>query len=127
DNYMDQMANQALEKRKAHEFNDAYNYVEERIRYIKNSIDAIEFLIEGIDSKNELYINAAASKIMFLTNTSEDLEGLMNRLFKLILSEKKVDYSQIFNLFRARNLDENSLQTVRRPRVDAVAEAIDYN
>lgn len=127
DSYMDQMANQALEKRKAHEFNDAYNYVEERIRYIKNSIDAIEFLIEGIDAKNELYINAAASKIMFLTNTSEDLEGLMNRLFKLILSEKKIDYSQIFNLFRARNLDENSLQTVRRPRVDAVAEPIDYD
>ena len=79
---MDTMANQALEKRKSLEYNDAYNYVEERIRYITNSIDAIEYLIEGIDSKNELYINAAASKIMFLTNTSEDLEGLMNRLFK---------------------------------------------
>jgi len=125
--YMETMAEQALTKRKALQYNDAYNYVEERIRYIKDSIDAIEYLIEGIDNKNELYINAAASKIMFLTNTSEDLEGLMNRLFKIILSDKKVDYSQIFNLFRARNLDENSLQTVRRPRVDAVAEEIDYN
>jgi len=124
---MDTMANQALEKRKALEFNDAYNYVEERIRYIKNSMDSIEYLIDGIDAKNELYINAAASKIMFLTNTSEDLDGLMNRLFKVILSDKKIDYSQIFNLFRARNLDENSLQSVRRPRVDAVAEAIDYD
>lgn len=127
DSFMDTMANQALEKRKALEFNDAYNYVEERIRYIKNSMDSIEYLIDGIDAKNELYINAAASKIMFLTNTSEDLDGLMNRLFKVILSDKKIDYSQIFNLFRARNLDENSLQSVRRPRVDAVAEAIDYD
>src|SRR5690554_7606238 len=90
-------------------------------------MDSIEYLIDGIDAKNELYINAAASKIMFLTNTSEDLDGLMNRLFKVILSDKKIDYSQIFNLFRARNLDENSLQTVRRPRVDAVAEPIDYD
>jgi len=125
--YMDMMTNQALEKRRALEYNDAYNYVEERIYYIANSMEAMEYLIEGIDSKNELYINAAASKIMFLTNTSEDLEGLMNRLFKVILSDKKIDYSQIFNLFRARNLDENSLQTVRRPRVDAVAEPIDYD
>ncbi len=125
--YMDIMTNQALEKRRALEYNDAYNYVEERIYYIANSMEAMEYLIEGIDSKNELYINAAASKIMFLTNTSEDLEGLMNRLFKVILSDKKIDYSQIFNLFRVRNLDDNSLQTVRRPRVDAVAEPIDYD
>ncbi|WP_025725250.1 Wadjet anti-phage system protein JetA family protein [Acholeplasma granularum] len=127
DAYLDTLANQALEKRRKHDFNDAFNYVEERIRYIKNSVDAIEYLIESIDAKNELYINAAASKIMFLTNTSEDLEGLMNRLFKLILSPKKIDYSQIFNLFRARNLDENSLQSLRRPRIDAVPEEVNYD
>ena len=33
------MAEQALTKRKALQYNDAYNYVEERIRYIKDSID----------------------------------------------------------------------------------------
>lgn len=30
---------------------------------------------------------------MFLINILEDLEGLMNCLFKIILSDKKVDYS----------------------------------
>ena len=53
-------------------------------------MEALEYLISAIDAKNELYINAAASKIMFLTNTSEDLEGLLNRLFKIILSINNV-------------------------------------
>lgn len=126
DLYLDTLANQALEHRRKVEFNDAFNYVEEKIRYIKDSVDAIEFLIDAIDEKNELYINAAASKIMFLTNTSEDLEGLLNRLFKVILREKHFDYHEIFNLTKARNLDDNSLQTIRRQRIDPVAEAINY-
>lgn len=126
DIFLELMANQALKQRKKSQYNDAFDYVEERIRYIKDSIESIEFLVNAIDEKNELYINAAASKIMFLTNTSEDLEGLLNRLFKVILKEKEFDYSQIFNLVRARNLDDNSLQTIRRPRVDAIAEEINY-
>ncbi|WP_162163976.1 Wadjet anti-phage system protein JetA family protein [Acholeplasma hippikon] len=126
DSYLELMANQVLKQRKKTEYNDAFDYVESKIRYIKDSIDAIEYLVSAIDEKNELYINAAASKIMFLTNTSEDLEGLLNRLFKIILKEKEFDYSKIFNLVRARNLDDNSLQTVRRPRVDAIAEEVNY-
>ncbi len=126
DQYLDQMANQAIVQRRKIEFNDAFNYVEERIRYIKDSVESIEFLITAIDDKNELYINAAASKIMFLTNTSENLEGLLNKLFKVILKEKQLDYDSIFNLVRVRNLDDNSLQTVRRQRIDPVAEEINY-
>src|SRR5690606_7970390 len=82
--------------------------------------------IAAIDNKNELYINAAASKIMFLTNTSEDLEGLLNRLFKVLLKEKHFDYSSIFNLIRARNLDDGSIYSPRRQRIDPVAEDINF-
>src|SRR5690606_329890 len=93
---------------------------------IKDSVDAIEFLINAIDEKNELYINAAASKIMFLTNTSDNLEGLLNRLFKIVLKEKEFDYTPLFNLVRARNLDDNSLYKERRQRIDPVAEEVNY-
>lgn len=126
DTYLDTLANQALVARRKLEFNEAFSYVEDKVRFIKDSIDSIEFLIEAIDAKNELYINAAASKIMFLTNTSEDLEGLLNRLFKIILKEKTFNYSEIFNLTRMRNLDDNSLQTIRRPRIDPVVEEVNY-
>lgn len=125
--YLDTMANQAITQGKRHEFNDAFEYVEERIRYINESVESIEFLVQSIDEKNEMYINAAASKILFLTNTSEDLEGLFNRFFTLILNQKHFDYSEVFNLFNARNLDDESLQTIRRKRVDAVADEINYD
>src|SRR5690606_30531064 len=46
--------------------------------------------------------------------------------FKVILREKHFDYHEIFNLTKARNLDDNSLQTIRRQRIDPVAEAINY-
>ncbi|MBN3490094.1 hypothetical protein JV173_01060 [Acholeplasma equirhinis] len=126
DQYLDEMTNQAIEQRRKIDYNDAFNYVEERIRYIKDSVDAIEFLINAIDEKNELYINAAASKIMFLTNTSDNLEGLLNRLFKIVLKEKEFDYTPLFNLVRARNLDDNSLYKERRQRIDPVAEEVNY-
>ncbi len=90
-------------------------------------MDAIEYLIQSIDEKNELYINAAASKIMFLTNSSEDFEGLINRLFKIILKEKEFDYTNIFNLSDIRNVDSGSLFTIRRRRVEPEPEIIDYD
>ncbi|WP_162150660.1 Wadjet anti-phage system protein JetA family protein [Acholeplasma equifetale] len=124
---LEELALQAMKAKNYAEFNDAFNYIEARIRYIRDSIEAMEYLINSIDEKNEMYINAAASKIMFLTNTSEDFEGLLNRLFQIILKEKQFDYSQIFNLFRARNLDDASLYTVRRKRVDPIPEEIDYD
>lgn len=128
DLYLDQLTEQAVIARKKTEYNDAFNYVESRIRYIRDSMEALEYLISAIDAKNELYINAAASKIMFLTNTSEDLEGLLNRLFKILLSDKqRIDYSSIFNLVRIRNLDDASLFSPRRPRIDPVAEDINFD
>ena len=126
DHYLDQLAEQAMTARKKTEYNDAFNYIESRIRYIRDAMDALEYLIAAIDNKNELYINAAASKIMFLTNTSEDLEGLLNRLFKVLLKEKHFDYSSIFNLIRARNLDDGSIYSPRRQRIDPVAEDINF-
>src|SRR5690606_5431490 len=128
DLYLDQLTEQAVIARKKTEYNDAFNYVESRIRYIRDSMEALEYLISAIDAKNELYINAAASKIMFLTNTSEDLEGLLNRLFKIILSDKqRIDYSSIFNLVRIRILDDASLFSPRRPSIDPVAEDINFD
>ncbi len=125
--YLDELTNQVLLQNKIPEYNDAFNYVEEKIRFIKDAMDAIEYLIQSIDEKNELYINAAASKIMFLTNSSEDFEGLINRLFKIILKEKEFDYTNIFNLSDIRNVDSGSLFTIRRRRVEPEPEIIDYD
>lgn len=122
---MERLAEDTMKLKRIEDYNDAYNYLEEKILYIRESFNALDQLISSIDRKNEQYINAATSKILFLTNEADDIDGIFNRLFKIILSGKKFDYSILFNLTGARNLDTESLYNVRRKRIDPVVEEID--
>ena len=117
---MNDLANQAMVDKKIEDYNDAFNYIEEKVRFITDSFNAFDNIIMAIDRKNEQYVSAAASKILFLTNHSDDIEGIFNRIFKIVIDsdEEVFDYSELFNLVHARNLDTDSLYTQRRLRVD---------
>lgn len=124
---MDILTKNVMVLKKINNYNDAFIYIEDKIRYIINSFGAFESLIQSIDRKNEQYISAATTKILFLTNRSDDIEGIFNRLFTIVLSsdDKTFDYSNIFNLFSARNLDTESLYTERKQREESIPEQID--
>lgn len=124
---MDNLAQIVMKVKRIEDYNDAFLYVEDRLRFITDSFTALEHLILAIDRKNEQYISAAASKILFLTNQSDDIEGIFNRLFKLILSQKGMDYDPLFNLVFARNLDTLSLYNQRRSRIDPIPEQITFD
>lgn len=121
---MDYMASEVMELKKIEDYNEAYLYVEERLRFIYDSFNSLELLIDTIDRKNEQYISAASSKILFLTNTSDDIEGLFNQLFKIIVDGVDINYNDIINLTQARNLDTLSLYNQRRHRIEAIPEEI---
>ncbi len=121
---MDILAHDAMNVKRIENYNTAFEYVETSIRHIKDSFEGLELLILAIDRKNEQYIHAVANKILFLTNHSDDLEGLINRLFKIILTSKKLDYASLFNLTKARNIDTDSLYSPRIKRSVAVAEEV---
>lgn len=121
---MDYMANEVMGLKKIEEYNEAYLYVEERLRFIYDSFNSLELLIDSIDRKNEQYISAASSKILFLTNTSDDIEGLFNQLFQIIVGGGKIDYNEIISLSQVRNLDTLSLYNQRRHRVETIPEEI---
>ncbi|MFA5560274.1 MAG: Wadjet anti-phage system protein JetA family protein [Acholeplasmataceae bacterium] len=121
---MDFLAQNAQKTKRIEDYNEAFDYIEDRLRFITDSFNALEYLILAIDRKNEQYITAAASKILFLTNRSDDIEGIFNRLFKLIVDKKDVDYQVMFNLSQIRNLDTQSLYNQRRLRYDTVPEEI---
>ena len=120
DTIMNDLANQAMVDKKIEDYNDAFHYIEEKVRFITDSFNAFDNIIMAIDRKNEQYVSAAASKILFLTNHSDDIEGIFNRIFKIVIDsdEEVFDYSELFNLVHARNLDTDSLYTQRRLRVD---------
>lgn len=124
DAVMDFLANNVMKLKRIENYDDAFSYIEDRLRYITDSFSALDNLILAIDRKNEQYITAAASKILFLTNTSDDIEGTFNRLFKIVLSDEDFDFSQIFNLSEIQNLDTDSLYTPRRISIETVPESI---
>ena len=115
---MDQLAYQVMETKKIDDYNDAFDYLETKLKIIGDSFTALDNLILDIDRKNEQYISATASKILFLTNHSDDIEGIFNRLFKLVLKDEDFDYNSVLNLAQIKNLDTYSLYNQRRQRVD---------
>jgi hypothetical protein len=121
---MDKLAAIVMKVKRIENYNDAFHYVEDRLRFIQDSFIALEHLILAIDRKNEQYISAAASKILFFTNLSDDIEGIFNRLFRIVMTKKELDYGSMFNLTQARNLDTQSLYNQRRMRIETVAEEI---
>jgi hypothetical protein len=121
---LEKLAESAQRLKRIDDYNEAFSYVEEKLRYIVDSFSALEHLILAIDRKNEQYISAAASKILFLTNKSDDIEGIFNRLFRIVLSTKDFDYASLFHLIQAKNLDTQSLYNQRRLRQEPIPEQI---
>ncbi|MBN2300467.1 MAG: hypothetical protein JXC31_04675 [Acholeplasmataceae bacterium] len=124
---MDGLAQLVQKIKRIDDYNEAYIYIEDRLRFITDSFTALEHLILAIDRKNEQYISAAAAKILFFTNQSDDIEGIFNRLFRIVLGQKDFDYTTLFYLTQARNLDTGSLYNQRRMRIDTVAEEIIFD
>ena len=126
-NIMDELAHQVMKVKKIEDYNDAFDYVESKLRYITDSFSALDNLILDIDRKNEQYISATASKILYLTNHSDDIEGIFNRLFSIVLDDEDFDYNDVINVSQIKNLDTESLYNQRRRRVDSVPEDLYYD
>jgi len=124
---MDELAKTVIKLKRIEDYNDAFMYVEDRMRFISDSFTALEYLILAIDRKNEQYITAAASKILFFTNQSDDIEGIFNRLFRIILNQKDIDLNQLFNISQIRNLDTDSLYNQRRARIKPEPEELNFD
>ncbi len=124
---MDDLAKLVMQKKRIDDYNEAYAEIEGKLRHISDSFNALEQLILSIDKKNEQYVTAAASKILFLTNQSDDIEGIFNRLFQIVLKKKDFDYAQLFNIVQMGNLDTQSLYNQRRLRVDTKVEEITFD
>lgn len=123
---MDSIAQNVMQVKRIEDYNQAYQYVEDKLRAISENFNALEYLIKAIDRKNEQYVSAAASKILFFTNQSDDIEGIFNRLFRIVLSNADVDYSMVFRLVQTKNLDTESLYNQRRARQETVPDEINY-
>ena len=126
---MERLTQDVIRTKRIADYNVAFSYVEEKIRYINDSFTGLDNLMLSIDRKNEQYISAASSKILFLTSNSNNIEGLLNRLLQAMLGQKDEErnFPGIFNLSHARNLDTASLHTQRKQRVDIETEEVVFD
>lgn len=131
DPIMEKLADQLVELKKRPEFTKefAFQVLEHRIQAIRDYFTSLENLISEIDIRNERYIGATTAKFLYLTNRSDDIEGIFNRAFDLILNEpnREIDTTKIFNLIQARNLDHESLYKERVLRMEAKAAEMELD
>lgn len=121
---MDILASKVIQDKRIDDYNEAFSYIENKLRFIQDSFNVLDNLIIDIDRKNEQYISATASKILYLTNHSDDIEGIFNRLFKVVLSDDDFDFNSILNVAQIKNLDTASLYNQRRYRMDSIPEEL---
>jgi|GEM_PF-522423 len=132
---MDLLATMAFDTKKLASFNEGFSYVEDKLRYINETFQTLEHIILSIDRKNEQYISAASAKILFLTNTTANIEGLFDQLFKVILNDKKeyddetqdIEFDALFNLSFQKNLDDLSVYNQPKARIQSVIEDIVFD
>ncbi|MDR2828611.1 MAG: DUF5716 family protein [Acholeplasmatales bacterium] len=126
---LDILAKKVVDYGRITDYDTAFNYIVKRISTIRDSFENLENLMGAIDKKNEQYIGAATNKILFLTSNTNDVEGLFNKIFKIVVdsNESVFNYNELFNFTHSRNLDTESLYTERKDRVFAQIDEIDYS
>jgi len=112
---IDEIASRALKDGKFNDYNDAYYHYQGLVDFVFNSFTKLDFLMEQIEVKNEQYINAMTQKILFLTNDSSNIKGILSRFLKALISDEITFdvVSQYFNLNFFKNLDMDSLYKPR--------------
>ncbi|MDR2867039.1 MAG: DUF5716 family protein [Acholeplasmatales bacterium] len=126
DSKIDILANLALNENKKPNYNEAYFYVEEMIRFIEDSFAKLDLLMAQIDRKNEQYINAATKKILYLTTDGLDIKSLVNRFLRGVITDEITndELQMLVNLVPIKNLDPDSLYTPRNYNPSASSQEL---
>ncbi len=96
-------------------FKSSLEYVEMQFRYIENNLNLL-------DKRNAKYATTAQSRLMFLMNESEDIDGKIIELLKNIAeTNDRIDDDSPFDLFDFGKIDEQSLYNPRTARRKAIS------
>jgi len=105
------LTNLSIDEKKPSEL-EARNFVVMKLHNVVAAFENIDRLNHTISERSEQYINALISKIQYILNRSEDIEGIFNQVYDLIINDKLSEYNFI-NVLDTRSLDRTSLFTPR--------------
>lgn len=127
---------QNLEMDKASSSEDAFEKVIYALNETINAFYNIDIIIDEIDRKNFQYIRASLTRVKYLLNSSRDLSGQVNEIFKYVVnmvennnldikSEVIEEISELFSFFPQSFIDEKSLYTSTEGKQAFVSQSIE--
>ena len=125
-----------VDMEKAASLDDAYERVTSILNDTINAFYNIDTIIEEIDRKNFQYIRASLTRVKYLLNTSKDLSGQVNEIFKYVVGiveetnldikeDTLEDISELFSFFPQSFIDEKSLYTSTEGKQAFVPQSIE--
>jgi mRNA-degrading endonuclease RelE of RelBE toxin-antitoxin system len=113
--YFDAVTNQIVTL-KSVERTEAADKLAEDLYFIRDTFDSIDAIMDEIDAKNHQYISVAISRITFLLNEKNDIEGKINRILKAMAADSDLEDPGIAQLYEPRWIGAESLYTQRTGR-----------
>ena len=112
DEIMESLTRQLMD-RKDIEYKEAYLILIEQLNYIIECFDNINEILEEINYKNNKYVSSALSRITFLLDVQQDIEGKLNHLIKAV-NEDKITSDDLVKMYEIQNINKDSLYVTRK-------------
>lgn len=119
---VDYIARQMM-NRKDISYETAYETILDWLDYIVDCFEGISEIMDSINLRLNQYIRSAVSRITYLLDVQEDMEGQLNRLIKGV-HQDRIDLSQEIKLGQVQLLSEESLYVEKTSKKKIIDNAV---
>lgn len=120
----DKMIESIISKDKSEQ--EAFMYLHNMKTKIRKNLKSIPVIINGIDNKNQKYVNRTISVLLHLINRGEDIEGILNRIIEFVKPATKDEYFDFTIFFTTKHYDYSSMYSPKAKKVKTVSEPLKF-
>lgn len=107
------------------DFTEAMNIIMTQLNFVMERFESIGEIMEEIDKKHAKYVSSAVSRILYLLDVHEDVEGKLNRLITAV-NDDVVNSEDLFDLSSVNFVSDNSLFTARTANYKIENQSVEY-
>lgn len=121
---LDTIARQYMELKDIN-FTEAMDVIMTQLHFVMERFESIGEIMEEIDKKHAKYVSSAVSRILYLLDVHEDIEGKLNRLITAVNNDV-VNSDSLFDLSSVYFVNDNSLFTARTANYKIENQSVEY-
>ncbi len=114
-----------IERKKFTDISDAKKHLYDQLNFVIDSFTDVEDIIKEIDRKNMRYIQTSISKILFIVNNTQDIQGKINKIIYHLVHKNKQIKDELFRLYPVKVLETQSLYTMPQRMSEPELQLID--